>query len=294
MRAAAAPTFSGVLPGGNPICQLLQPGAHAVHGPDALAALKRLAFLGMHHEHPYAVLFGGDLLNQGPGWPRLLAGGDADRAFDPRPRRARDVVEHLAAAAAVATDNVAMPVRTQQIEVLAGHHAAVADEHDALEPEALLDVAQDLGDGGGVAPIAGKHVMRNRPAVDQDQPDQHLRVARLAVAAVTIGADPGRSCALEIGRGQIVEHHIDLEREQIAQAEKQRVLDLRLALEQLIEGPVPTFELAHLHAYPWDVAGVALGILAPCRNPAPAVRSHTKSVSSQRANPCSLPGAMSR
>lgn len=104
-----------------------------------------------------------------------------------------------------------MAVATQQIEVVARHHAAVADEYDALEPEALLKIAQHLGDRLGIAPIALEDVMRDRPTVDQDQPDQDLRVARLAVTAVAMGSLLGWACALEVGRRQIVEHHVDLQ-----------------------------------------------------------------------------------
>jgi len=120
-----------------------------------------------------------------------------------------NIVEHLAAAAAIAADDVAVTAATQVIEVLARHHAAVADEHDTLEPKASLQIAHDIGDGLGIAPVALEHVMSDRPTVDHNQAHQHLRVARLAVTAVAVGADPGRSLALEIGRGQIVEHHVD-------------------------------------------------------------------------------------
>ena len=102
-----------------------------------------------------------------------------------------------------------MAAAAQLLEVLARHHAAVADEHHTLEPEALLEVAQHIGNGVGVASVAGEDMMGDRPTVDHDQPDQHLPVARLAVAAVAVGPERRRSLALEIGRGQIVEHHVD-------------------------------------------------------------------------------------
>jgi hypothetical protein len=58
------------------------------------------------------------------------------------------------AAPAVTADNVAMAVFAQVVEVLAGHHAAVADEHDALEPEALFEITQHVGHRLGIAPVA--------------------------------------------------------------------------------------------------------------------------------------------
>ena len=225
----------------------------------------------MDDEHAHARLVRGHLLNQRLRRRRLLARRDADRAFDPGAGRALDIVEHLAAAAAIAADDVAVAAATQIIEVLARHHAAVADEHDALEPEALLQITQDIGNGLGIAPIALEHVMRDRPAVDHDQTNQHLRVARLAIAAVAVGAELGRPLALEIGRGQIVEHHVDLQREQVAQPQKKRVLDLRLAREQLIERAIPLLELTRLDPHPRRPAGLALQLVAPCGHPAPAV-----------------------
>ena len=102
-----------------------------------------------------------------------------------------------------------MAAAAQVIEVLARHHAAVTDEHHAFESEALLEVAQHIGNSVGVASIAGEDMMRDRPAVDHDQADQDLPIARLAVAAVAVRPERRRSLALEIGRGQIVEHHVD-------------------------------------------------------------------------------------
>ena len=163
-----------------------------------------------------------------------------------------------------------MTVLAQVIEVLARHHAAIADEHDPLEPEALLEITENFGNGLGIAPVTGKHVMRDRPAVDHDQADQNLPVARLAVAAVAVAAELGRSLALEIGRGQIVEHHVDPQREQIAQPHKQRLLDLRLARQQLVERAIPLLELAHLDAHPRRPTGLAFRVLAPGGDEAPA------------------------
>ena len=114
-------------------------------------------------------------------------------------------------------------------------------------------------------------MVSDRPAVDQNQTNQHLRIARLAVTAVSIGPDLRWPLALEIGRGQVVEHHVDLQREQVPQSEKKCVLDLRLALEQLIERAVPLLELTRLDPHPWRPAGLARKIVAPCGQPATAV-----------------------
>src|SRR5215831_17573199 len=151
--------------------QLLKSGAHARHRLVALATLIGLTFFGMDDEHPHPGRLRGDLLNQRFRWRRLLARRDAERTFDPRTGRALDIVEHLAAAPAIAADDVAMAMATQQIEVIARHHAAVADEVHALEPKTSLEIAQHLGHRLGVAPVALEDVMGERPAVDQDQAD---------------------------------------------------------------------------------------------------------------------------
>jgi hypothetical protein len=152
----------------------------------------------MDDEHPHPRRLGGDLLNQRFRWRRFLARGDAERTFDPRTGRGLDVIEHLAAAPAIAADDVAMAMASQQIEIVARHHAAVADKDHAFQSEASLEIAQHLGHRLGVAPIALEDVMGDRPAVDQNQADQHLRVARLVVPAVAMGALRGRTPALKI------------------------------------------------------------------------------------------------
>jgi hypothetical protein len=62
----------------------------------------------------------------------------------------------------------------------------------------LLQIAQNIGHGYGIAPIALEHMMSNRPTVDHHQADQHLRIARLLVSTVAIGAKTRRPIALKI------------------------------------------------------------------------------------------------
>jgi hypothetical protein len=90
------------------------------------------------------------------------------------------------------------------------HHTAIADEHHALEPEALLRVIAQLGDRLGIAPIAVKDMESDRPAIDHNEADQHLRIARLPSLLWPLVSTPSRTALpLEIGRGQIVEYHVD-------------------------------------------------------------------------------------
>jgi hypothetical protein len=48
------------------------------------------------------------------------------------------------------------------------------------------------------------------------------------------------------------------------------MLDLRLACEQLVERAIPLLQLPRFDAHTWCSAGLALGVVAPCGNEAPA------------------------
>jgi hypothetical protein len=79
-----------------------------------------------------------------------------------------------------------MTTAAQTLEVSARDHAAVADENNALEPETALQIVNDARHCPHIAPIPGKHMMGNRPTIDQHQADEHLRVARLAIPTVAM------------------------------------------------------------------------------------------------------------
>src|SRR5947209_2590653 len=123
---------------GNSPLELLKLAAHAIHCFDALCPLERQALIGVNDKHTDTGSGSGNFLNQRLWCERLLAGGNPDRAFDPGAGGALNIVEYLAAAAAIATHHVAVPAGPQLIKVLAGHHASVADQDHAFDPEALL------------------------------------------------------------------------------------------------------------------------------------------------------------
>ena len=56
-------------------------------------------------------------------------------------------------------------------KVVARHHAAIANEHHAFEPEALLKVVEHFRDRLGVAPIAVKDMVSDRPSIDHNEAD---------------------------------------------------------------------------------------------------------------------------
>src|SRR3954471_23671801 len=79
----------------NTLLQGFELGPYAAHRLGSLLALKSKTLFGVHHKHPNARLVRGHLLHQCLWWIPFFAGGDADRALDPRAGCAFDVVEHL-------------------------------------------------------------------------------------------------------------------------------------------------------------------------------------------------------
>ena len=97
--------------------------------------------------------------------------------------------------------------------------------------------------GGVVYFVAGPDVMRDRPAGHHHHGNDHLDVVRLAIAAVAVLGEIGRPGALEIGAGDVIEHQVRLEAEQVAEVMIEGHLDLFLGGHELIEGAVPGLEL---------------------------------------------------
>jgi hypothetical protein len=124
---------------------------------------------------------------------------DSGRAFDPGAGGRLDIVEDLAAATAITPDDVAMTTAAQFLEIGGGDHAAISDKHGALDAEATFQILHHIGHRLGVALVAREHMMRDRPAIYQHQADQHLRVARLLVAAMAERTDLVGPAALKVG-----------------------------------------------------------------------------------------------
>ena len=93
---------------------------------------------------------------------------------------------------------------SDRIETITGDHTSIADEDQAVEPEALVQVGDGLADGGVVHFVAGPDVMRDRPAGHHHHGNDHLDVVRLAIAAVAVLGKIGRPGALEIGAGDVL------------------------------------------------------------------------------------------
>ena len=133
--------------------------------------------------------------------------------------------------------------RGDRIEIITSDHTSIADENQAVEPEAPVQVGDGLADGGVVHFVAGPDVMRDRPAGHHHHGNDHLDVVRLAIAAVAVLGEVGRPGALEVGAGDVIEHQVRLEAEQVAEVMIEGHLDLLLGGHELIEGAVPGLEL---------------------------------------------------
>src|SRR4051794_26858296 len=134
--------------------------------------------------------------------------------------------------------------------------------------------------------IARPDMMGDRPARDHHHADDHLHILRLAVAAVVVLGELVRARALEVGTGDVVEHQVGLEAEEVAEAVVERHFDRVLGRVELIEGAIPGVELAGMDADP--AAPVPVGEEASARAVADEVGLEPA------GEPCSLAGAMSR
>src|SRR3954452_25562514 len=104
---------------------------------------------------------------------------------------------------------------------------------------AFAQVTDDFLDWGMVDPVARPDMMGDRPARDHHHADDHLHVPRLAVAAGAVLGELVRARALEVGTGDVVEHQLGLETEEVAEAVVERHFDPVLGRVELIEGAVP-------------------------------------------------------
>lgn len=127
------------------------------------------------------------------------------------------------------------PIEAGRLELLVyaglGDHAAIADQHDMLQGEALLELGDVNGERLGIAGVAFEHLDRDRTAVRRAQ--QAVDDLQLAFLAVAIVAELGERAAasLHVGRGHVVEH----QRAVLEMLARQALLDGRLPLAEPIE-----------------------------------------------------------
>ena len=124
-----------------------------------------------------------------------------------------------------------------------GQHPPVAHQDHAREAEAVLQLGDLIGDGGGIAAVARIDLDRHRAALraGQDAVD-HLGLALLAVPIVA-EAHQGTGPALVIAAGHVVEGRPTV----CEMAPGQLLLDLRLALQEPVHGLIEVVLVGAFH-----------------------------------------------
>ena len=118
-----------------------------------------------------------------------------------------------------------------ELEVGLGDHAAIGDDDHRLKAEAGLELCDLRGQRLVVVQLAREDLDRNRPAGPvAEQPVDDLPRSAFAVTRIPQPRQRA-SAALEVGRGDVVEHQLT-----VAQvAAREAVLDPLLALQQPIK-----------------------------------------------------------
>ena len=224
--------------------QFLQRLPRPLHRLHPHRLLRGAALVGIDDDHPHAGDPRRDLLSPGARRIGLLPRRDPHRAIDPfglvdggQPPVQLFIPPPLQA------HQIAVIPRGDRIEIITCDHSSIADEDQAVEPESPVQVGDSLADGGVVHLVAGPDMMRDRPAGHHHHGDDDLDVVRLAIAAVAVFGKAGRPGALEVGAGDVLEHQVRLEAEQVAEVMIKGHLDLLLGGHELVEGAVPGLEL---------------------------------------------------
>jgi hypothetical protein len=106
-------------------------------------------------------------------------------------------------------------------------HAAVGDHDRAADAEALAEAGDGQAERGGIGSVAGQDVEGHGPALAVDRDAQHeLRQVGAAVAAVAVADEVADAVAVEVDRGGVDEHQVELAREQVAVLEEECLLEL--------------------------------------------------------------------
>ena len=140
-------------------------------------------------------------------------------------------------------------------DVVGTGHAAVHDPDPLRLAVARFHRSDDLLDGGDVDPVAGKHLVAERHAVTtHHQSDADLLAVRPVVAAV---AAPGERVSLGLAFEErardVVEQQLVVEREQLAEAALEMLLEGSLVRQDRIERPVQSIIVDLLWRHPEQI-----------------------------------------
>ena len=141
------------------------------------------------------------------------------------------------------------------VDVRLGDHAAVADQHDALQPKAQAQLADLIGERARIAEVAFEHLDGDRAALRRAQKtEDDLRPVGAMIAAVAELRQFAPS-PLQIAQGDIVEYEHAVR--EVALGED--LLDASLAAAQKVEGGLELVlvDLARPSTAPSEWAAVA-------------------------------------
>ena len=135
-----------------------------------------------------------------------------------------DLAHQLVAAFAHAED-VEQAARLQCGDGLGADHAAVGDNADTANGEALAQPIDHRHQGGHIGGVAWPHLRAHRASIAVDQHgEDHLTQIGPVVLAVTMLSDRLAAQALEVQAGGVHEHQVE-PAEQIAPMREQLLLD---------------------------------------------------------------------
>ena len=255
----------GLLQGarGHPLLERLQLPAGSVHRLSPQRLLGGAPFVGIDDDPAHPGDPGRDSLRPRARRVRLsFPGVDAHRTVDPlglgdgiEPPVQRRVAPPLG------PDEEPPPLGGECPPVRFGDPAPIADEDEPLELEPLAEVGDGVLPGAVVEAIAGPGVRGDRPARDHHHADDDLDVVRRAVPAGAVVGEVHRPCPLEGGAGEVGEHQLRLEAEEVAGAVIEGHFDPVRGGDELIAGAIPGVPLPGRDADP--SARVPVGDEAP-------------------------------
>src|SRR5450830_1203896 len=169
-------------------------------------------------------------------------------------RERRRIVEHQFAHQLVGslahTENVEDPPRFELRDSLGTDHAAVGDDADAGDGEALAQAVHHRNEATRVRRVAGPHLRAHRPAITvQEHGEDHLAQVRPMILGIAVPAEGLPARALEIETGRVHEYEIEFA-EQVAPLLEQAFFDNVLEAARRKWGAVILFARRQLLAEP--------------------------------------------
>jgi hypothetical protein len=123
--------------------------------------------------------------------------------------------------------DVELSAHGQGGDVVGAEHAAIGHQHGISQSEAALQLLGHRLQGGDVHRRAREDAVGDgQPLLGDRQPDHDLGAVAAMIAGVAVLGQFAGSVALEVGRGEVVEHQLQRQAEEIGEADEEPVLEL--------------------------------------------------------------------